>query len=262
MTKMRDVYSGDSPGLIWFVLALFLHGALFFSTRFWSQSETRPRVEETIQVSLIEMEAPPSEEPPAPLPPALPRPQPPRPRPPKPVVAPRPIPRLAPALPAPEPPMPLPEAPPEMPAVPAPPAPAPAPESAPNAASTSDDSSTADAASSGASASDSSSTANAAPSGASLVEARFDAAYLHNPKPPYPAHSKRLREEGTVYLRVHVLSNGKTDQVDIRRGSGFARLDESARMTVLRWRFVPKQRGNETVASWVIVPIRFNLETP
>ncbi|MDR0716499.1 MAG: hypothetical protein LBF50_03660 [Azoarcus sp.] len=38
--------------------------------------------------------------------------------------------------------------------------------------------------------------------GAPLVEARFDAAYLHNPKPPYPAASSRLREEGTVRLRV------------------------------------------------------------
>jgi protein TonB len=69
-----------------------------------------------------------------------------------------------------------------------------------------------------------------------------------------------LREEGTVRLRVHVLPDGRTDQVDIRGSSGFPRLDESARMTVLRWRFIPGRRGSEAVASWVIVPIHFNLD--
>ncbi|MDR2032969.1 MAG: energy transducer TonB [Azoarcus sp.] len=213
----------DNPiGLRWFLLALFLHIGFFSSSRFWTPDRIETRAPESIQVSLIEMEAPPSEEPPAPLPPAPPIPQPPKPEP-------RPTPRPEPA---PEAPTPLLEAPTEAPAAPAPPVPESAPASnaaANNASSASENS--------------------GAPSGASLVEAKFDAAYLHNPKPPYPGRARQLREEGTVRLRVHVLSDGKADQVEVQRGSGFTRLDESARMTVLRWRFVPGRRGNEAVAS-------------
>jgi protein TonB len=90
-----------------------------------------------------------------------------------------------------------------------------------------------------------------------LVEARFDAAYLRNPAPPYPPASKRLREEGRVELRVHVLADGSAGKVDVWRGSGHARLDESARATVEKWRFVPARRGEQAIDSWAIVPISF-----
>ncbi|MDR2690347.1 MAG: energy transducer TonB [Azoarcus sp.] len=82
---------------------------------------------------------------------------------------------------------------------------------------------------------------------------------IHNPRPPYPAMSKILREEGTVMLRVHVLSDGKADQVDIQQSSGSARLDEAARATIFKWRFTPARRGSEAVPSWVLVPISFKL---
>jgi protein TonB len=89
----------------------------------------------------------------------------------------------------------------------------------------------------------------------------FNAAYLNNPRPPYPPMSTRLREEGKVILRVRVLSNGQAEQVEIKQSSGSPRLDESARATVLRhWRFVPARQGDEAVAAWVLVPISFRLE--
>jgi protein TonB len=94
-----------------------------------------------------------------------------------------------------------------------------------------------------------------------MVEARFDADYLRNPRPAYPAMSKRLREEGKVMLRAHVLPDGHADQVEIKASSGSFRLDEAARSTVLqRWRFVPARRGEVAVAAWVIIPISFQLE--
>jgi periplasmic protein TonB len=92
-----------------------------------------------------------------------------------------------------------------------------------------------------------------------LVEARFDADYLSNPKPRYPLASRRLNEAGTVYLRVHVGSDGHANQVELKTSSGFHRLDQSALKTVAEWRFVPARRGSKTVASWVIVPIVFTL---
>jgi protein TonB len=100
----------------------------------------------------------------------------------------------------------------------------------------------------------------AAPVAPAIVGARFDADYLHNPKPVYPPASRRLAEEGRVLLRVRVTAEGLAEQVEIKHSSGFARLDQAARDTVARWRFVPARRGSETVAAWVLVPITFNLQ--
>lgn len=93
-----------------------------------------------------------------------------------------------------------------------------------------------------------------------VIAARFDADYLHNPKPSYPPASRRLAEEGRVLLRVRVSAEGIPEHVEIKHTSGFSRLDQAALDTVACWRFVPARRGNETVAAWVLVPITFNLQ--
>lgn len=98
-----------------------------------------------------------------------------------------------------------------------------------------------------------------APPAEPLVEARFDADYLSNPKPPYPSASRRLGEAGTVYLRVHVSAEGHAHKVELKTSSGFPRLDQSALDTVAQWRFVPAKRGSAAVTSWVVVPIVFSL---
>jgi protein TonB len=81
-----------------------------------------------------------------------------------------------------------------------------------------------------------------------------------NPKPPYPPASRQAREEGVVLLRVNVTEQGRTSSVRVMRSSGFARLDESARVTVQRWRFRPGRAGLLPVASEVDVPVRFSLD--
>jgi periplasmic protein TonB len=88
----------------------------------------------------------------------------------------------------------------------------------------------------------------------------FAADYLDNPAPPYPAASRRAGEEGRVLLRVLVNAGGTADEVEIRSSSGHARLDEVARDTVRRWRFVPAKRGEQAVAAWVLIPVSFRLE--
>ena len=90
-------------------------------------------------------------------------------------------------------------------------------------------------------------------------EARFDAAYLHNPRPAYPPFSLRLREEGRVVLRVLVSRVGAAQRVLIAQSSGHPRLDRSAQETVKGWRFVPAQVGDEATDAWVLVPINFSL---
>ncbi|MBI5937014.1 MAG: energy transducer TonB [Betaproteobacteria bacterium] len=92
-----------------------------------------------------------------------------------------------------------------------------------------------------------------------IAPPRFDAEYLDNPRPVYPAMSRRLGEEGRVLLRVLVGGEGRARAVQLKEGSGFARLDQAAREAVLRWRFVPARRGGEAVEGWVLVPIGFAL---
>lgn len=93
-----------------------------------------------------------------------------------------------------------------------------------------------------------------------VTPARFDAAYLQNPRPAYPLVSRRLGEEGKVLLRVRVGTEGQPAAVDLEKSSNFARLDEAARQVVERWRFVPAKRGEQAIEATVIVPIVFRLE--
>ena len=95
-----------------------------------------------------------------------------------------------------------------------------------------------------------------------MVPPKFDAAYLSNPAPPYPTLSKRMGEEGRVLLKVHVGADGRPLEVSIAQSSGFARLDESARETVLRnWRFVPARQGDKAIAGSVKVPVIYTLNS-
>jgi protein TonB len=90
---------------------------------------------------------------------------------------------------------------------------------------------------------------------------RFNAAYLNNPAPAYPALSRRMGEEGRVVLRVYVSEQGQAAQVQLRTSSKHPRLDEAALDAVRRWRFVPARRGETPVAAWVLVPISFSLRS-
>jgi periplasmic protein TonB len=95
---------------------------------------------------------------------------------------------------------------------------------------------------------------------AAVVPPRFDAAYLNNPAPPYPAAARRRGEGGRVQLRVLVTAAGRASRVEVSSSSGSALLDEAAKDAVERWRFQPARRGDEVIDAWVIVPIVFSLE--
>lgn len=90
--------------------------------------------------------------------------------------------------------------------------------------------------------------------------ARYDADYLHNPAPAYPAASRRLNEQGTVLLRVRVGRDGRARAIELLEGSGSPRLDRAASEAVRRWRFAPATEDGTAVDSWLRVPIAFRLE--
>lgn len=86
------------------------------------------------------------------------------------------------------------------------------------------------------------------------------AGYLNNPPPDYPPAAARAGWEGVVKLRVHVLSNGQVDVVEIQKSSGRKILDDEAARTVKRWTFTPSKRGDTPIDGWANVPIEFTLE--
>lgn len=102
--------------------------------------------------------------------------------------------------------------------------------------------------------------AEAPPAPARVELPSSDADYLQNPKPPYPAMSKRLAEQGKVVVRVLIGLDGTAQKAEIKQSSGFDRLDQSALATVLRWRYVPGTRAGVPEAMWFNVPINFVLE--
>lgn len=93
------------------------------------------------------------------------------------------------------------------------------------------------------------------PAPAPVAAARYDADYLNNPTPGYPQLSRRLGEEGQVLVRVQVSADGKVLSVELKKSSGFERLDEAALKAVAKYRFTSIGHPSS-----VVVPIKFNLK--
>jgi periplasmic protein TonB len=87
------------------------------------------------------------------------------------------------------------------------------------------------------------------------------AGYLNNPPPQYPNLAARNGWQGTVLLRVRVLSTGRVDAVEVEKSSGFKLLDEEAKATVRTWQFSPSKRGATPIDGWATVPIEFKLDS-
>lgn len=85
-------------------------------------------------------------------------------------------------------------------------------------------------------------------------------AYIQPPQPEYPAIAKRMGEEGKVILRVLVNEQGRAERIDVHKSSGYARLDEAARIAVSRAVFKPYLDDGKALAVYALVPIVFQLD--
>ena len=86
-------------------------------------------------------------------------------------------------------------------------------------------------------------------------------AYKSAPPPPYPASMRQSRVEGTVRLRIYLLTDGKPDHVEIVDSSGYAELDSEASSWVLKhWLFTPALRNHSPIPSTVLTRVRFVLQ--
>lgn len=100
----------------------------------------------------------------------------------------------------------------------------------------------------------------AAPAPVVVTEPDYKAAYLNNPRPPYPMVARRMGWSGKVILNVEVLAEGGCGDLSIFKSSGHDILDKAAMQTVKSWRFTPARRGGQPVTQWFKVPIQFSLE--
>lgn len=99
----------------------------------------------------------------------------------------------------------------------------------------------------------------APPAPAKVEMPSSDADYLNNPKPAYPAQSKRLLETGKVVVRVFIGTDGQASQASVKHSSGFDRLDQASLETALKWRYVPGKRDGVPQGMWFDVPFNWQL---
>ena len=92
------------------------------------------------------------------------------------------------------------------------------------------------------------------------TEADYKAAYLNNPRPPYPLSAARQGAEGRVLLLAEVLPDGRAGRVSLEKSSGHALLDASAMNTVRSWRFTPARKDGVVTTQAVLIPIDFTLQ--
>lgn len=84
--------------------------------------------------------------------------------------------------------------------------------------------------------------------------------YRVPPAVAVPLASRRLRESGTVWLRVRVDRQGLPVQVSVHRSSGFPRLDEQALAAMQAARFIPQTDNGQPIEWVVIAPLAYDTD--
>jgi protein TonB len=79
-------------------------------------------------------------------------------------------------------------------------------------------------------------------------------------EPEYPIAEIRMGHEGTVWLSIEILPNGRVGQVRVDQTSGFVRLDDSAVREARQWRMKPGTQDGMAVSMWKRVPVTFRLK--
>ena len=77
----------------------------------------------------------------------------------------------------------------------------------------------------------------------------------------YPLGARLRGEEGAVHILVYISVDGRIDDLEISRSSGFTALDRAAERAVRRTRFKPATRLDQPVAGQLTITIKFSLES-
>lgn len=78
-------------------------------------------------------------------------------------------------------------------------------------------------------------------------------------RPRYPESARREGIEGITFLKFEIRADGTVGKALVERSAGHRDLDLAAIEAVKLWRFDPARRGNQPIAAWVTLPVRFEL---
>jgi len=93
--------------------------------------------------------------------------------------------------------------------------------------------------------------------------------YPDNVNPPEllefqrPVYPKDLRErdiEGKVILKILIDKEGKVQEIQIFKSSGYEAFDQTAVKSFWQCQFKPAKKGNQQRESWVLIPINFQIK--
>ena len=97
------------------------------------------------------------------------------------------------------------------------------------------------------------------PAQATLQLPSTAATSAQNQAPLYPKISRKRKEQGTVLLLLLVSKLGQVESIQIKRSSGFSRLDQAALQAVKQWRFTAASQNGQAIDYWYEMPINFSL---
>ena len=92
-----------------------------------------------------------------------------------------------------------------------------------------------------------------------IVQPQGDPRYPFT-EPEYPTPEIRMGHEGTVWLTIEILPNGRVGAVRIDQTSGFTRLDDAAVREARKWRMKPGTQDGIAIAMYKRVPVTFRLK--
>ncbi|OYU14705.1 MAG: hypothetical protein CFE37_09570 [Alphaproteobacteria bacterium PA4] len=80
-------------------------------------------------------------------------------------------------------------------------------------------------------------------------------------QPAYPPAARRMGEEGSVVIRIHIGRDGRVMRAELAQSSGSPRLDQAALTHALAaWRFQPARQDGVAIESDRTMTLRFRLE--
>jgi protein TonB len=84
---------------------------------------------------------------------------------------------------------------------------------------------------------------------------------LSKVNPAYPPTARQENIEGTVVVKIQILTSGRTGEVSIARSSGYPILDAAAIAAVEQWQFIPAKNlsTGQPIACTIVQPISFQL---
>jgi protein TonB len=83
--------------------------------------------------------------------------------------------------------------------------------------------------------------------------------YLAEPRMSVPLLSRRLKESGTVVLRIVVDVRGMLKEAVVSKSSGFPRLDEQALQDIRTARFAPQTENGQPIEWQTLAPLAYEV---